>query len=535
MKKILLFILGIAGVGAFLSMAQDNYEQMRKLQMAEMAISQLYVDTVNESKLVEDAIKGMLEGLDPHSQYSNAEETKELNEPLAGNFSGIGITFNMSSDTLYVIQTVAGGPSERVGILAGDRFIAVNDSSIAGVGMKNSDIMKRLRGPKGTKVNIKVLRKSAGQNDTIDFVITRADIPIYSVDAAYMVDDKTGYIKLNRFAAETGKEMEEAIKKLKKQGMDRLILDLVDNGGGYLNAAVDILGEFLEPKHLAVYTEGTKSERQNHYAYPNGSKPLFEDGRLVIMANQYSASASEITAGAIQDWDRGLVVGRRTFGKGLVQRPIPLPDGSMIRLTIAHYYTPTGRNIQKPYEKGNQKAYQDDILDRFNSGELMHADSIQYNDSLKVSTLKLGRPIYGGGGIYPDKFVALDTTDNTKYYRNVVAKGLVNRYVINYVDKNRKNLQNTYNTDDDFVNNFEVTAQMLDELNDLAKAEGVEFNEEQAKISAPLFSMFIKGLIGRDVFENSTYNKVFNTYDPIFKEAYRLINSPEYDQLLSKP
>lgn len=533
MKKLLYLaiassiILACASLRAEISMSENN-----KLRLAEAAIMQLYVDTINESKLVEEAIVAMLASLDPHSQYSNAEETKELNEPLAGNFSGVGISFNMNNDTLYVIQTIAGGPSERVGIVAGDRIIAVNDTTIAGVKMKNTDIMKRLRGPKGSNVDVKVLRFNKGAADTIDFRITRADIPIYSVDAAYMVDDNTGYIRINRFAAETADEVNKALKNLKKQGMDRLILDLTDNGGGYLNAAVDLLGEFLEPGQMTVYTEGNNAPRNDNYARPSGSKPLFADGRLVVMTNQYSASASEITSGAIQDWDRGLIVGRRTFGKGLVQRPIPLPDGSMIRLTVAHYYTPTGRDIQKPYEKGNAKAYRSDIIDRFYSGELMHADSIHYVDSLRVETLKLKRPIYGGGGIYPDKFVALDTTEFTNYYRDVTAKGLINSFAISYVDQNRKEIEKKYKNDINFTKEFNVTPDMLQQLYDSATKEGIEFKPEEAETSAPLFSMIIKGLIGRDVFDNSTYYKVYNTHDPIFREAYRIINSEEYEELL---
>ena len=533
MKKLIFIVIaGILIMACTSLKAQISLTENNKLRIAEAAIMQLYVDTVNETKLVEEAITAMLSSLDPHSQYSNAEETKELNEPLTGNFSGVGITFNMNNDTLYVIQTVSGGPSERVGILAGDRIIEVNDTIIAGVKMKNTDIMKRLRGPKGTKVDVKVLRYNQGAPDTIDFRITRADIPIYSVDAAYMVDDNTGYIRLNRFAAETADEVVSALKDLKKQGMDKLILDLTDNGGGYLNAAVELLGEFLEPGRMTVYTEGLNSPRTDNYASPSGSKPLFADGRLVVMTNQYSASASEITSGAIQDWDRGLVVGRRTFGKGLVQRPIPLPDGSMIRLTVAHYYTPTGRDIQKPYEKGNAQAYRTDIVDRFNSGELMHADSIHYVDSLRVETLRLQRPIYGGGGIYPDRFVALDTTEFTKYYRDVTAKGLINSYAISYVDKHRKEIEKEYKNDRNYTREFQVTPEMLQELYDNATKEGIEFNAEEAEKSRPLFSMIIKGLIGRDVFDNSTYYKVYNTHDPIFQEAYRLINSEEYDLLL---
>lgn len=528
-------ITGILGAGlavAAIAGAQNQFPAGQKLRMAEAAVAQLYVDTVNEDRLVEDAIRGMLEGLDPHSAYSTPEETRELNEPLAGNFSGIGITFNMNRDTLYVIQTVNGGPSERVGILAGDRIISVNDTAIAGVGMKNRDIMHRLRGPKGTDVNVRVLRRAGSGNDSIDFRITRADIPIYSVDAAYMVDPSTGYIRVNKFGAETTKEVEKALRDLKKKGMHDLILDLTDNGGGYLQAAVDILGEFLQPGSLAVYTEGMRSPRQELKAVPGGLKPLMADGRLVVMANQYSASAAEITSGAIQDWDRGLIVGRRTFGKGLVQRPIPFPDGSMMRLTTAHYYTPTGRDIQKPYTRGKQKDYNKDIADRLDNGELMHADSIKYVDSLKTQTLVSHRDIYGGGGIYPDMFVPLDTTAFTKYYRNVVAKGALNRFVVNYVDAHRKEIKKKFRNDDDFIKGFSVTPGMLDELYELAAADGVERNDEQAVQSEPLFSMIIKALIGRDVYDSATYFKVYNLQDPIFKEAYRLIKSEEYDSLL---
>ena len=531
LKKIiiLLIVVTVFGIGI------KAFDQAlnRKLGMAEAMISEFYVEPVDEDKLVETAIISMLESLDPHSQYSNAEETKALNEPLSGNFSGVGITFNMNRDTLYVIQTVSGGPSEKVGILAGDRIIEVNDTVIAGVSMKNTDIMKRLRGPKGTKVKVKVLRLQNKTPEEIDFVITRDDIPIFSVDASYMVNDTTGYIRINKFSAETANETADAIKQLKKKGMKNLILDLVDNGGGLLSASVELVSELIQPGEMVVYTEGLNVPRQNYYSKPSSKQPLLADGRLVIMANQYSASAAEITAGAIQDLDRGLVVGRRTFGKGLVQRPIPLSDGSMIRLTVAHYYTPTGRNIQKPYELGKSKEYREDIMDRFNNGELMHEDSIPRIDSLRVETLKLNRPIYGGGGIYPDKFVALDTTEYTKYYRNIMAKGLINRYSITLVDRMRKNLLKAYPNDELFIENFQVTPEMLQELYDLATEEDIEFNEEEAEISAPLLSMLIKALVGRDIYDNATYFKVFNTHDPIFKAAYDLITSDEYEWLLA--
>lgn len=533
MKKTLSFIIVSVACLCLINISAQNMKENQKLRVAEMAISQFYVDTVNESALVESAIKGMLESLDPHSTYNTAEETRELNEPLEGNFSGIGITYNMTKDTLYVIQTVAGGPSERVGILAGDRIISVNDSSIAGQKLKTSQIMKKLRGPKGTKVDVKVLRKTGVTTDTIDFRITRDDIPLYSVDASYMIDGKTGYIRVSRFAAETSKEVREAIQKLRKEGMTQLILDLTDNGGGYLNSAVDVLGELLDPGSLAVYTEGRMSPRYDMKARPARGNPLFNNGRLVIMTNQFTASAAEIVSGAVQDWDRGVIVGRRTFGKGLVQRPFPFEDGSMMRLTIAHYYTPTGRDIQKPYSKGDAKSYNRDILDRLGNGELMHEDSIKYIDSLRVNTLRLNRPIYGGGGISPDSFVALDTTGFTKYYRDVVAKGAINQFVIEYVDKERKNLRKKYANDKVFADSFEITDVDIARLREIAKENGVEYNEEEEVISTPIFSMIMKALIGRDIYDNSTYYKVYNKYDPTFIKALEIINSEDYDKILT--
>ncbi|MCM1291372.1 MAG: S41 family peptidase [Prevotella sp.] len=531
MKKFFLFIA--VGVLLTLGTSWAQFRPLDKLRLAENVITQFYVDTVNEDKLVEDGIRGMLKELDPHSSYSTPEETRQLNEPLQGNFSGVGITFNMNKDTLYVIQTVSGGPSERVGVLAGDRIIAVNDTAVAGVKMSTGDISKRLRGPKGTKVNVKILRKTSGGNDTIDFVITRADIPIHSVDASYMVDQTTGYIRLNKFAADTPKEISEAIKKLKAKGMKNLILDLTDNGGGYLNASVDLLSELLSPKSLAVYTEGRNSPRYNHFTTPKGGKPLFDEGRLVVMVNQYTASASEITSGAIQDYDRGVIVGRRTFGKGLVQRPVPFPDGSMMRLTIAHYYTPTGRDIQKPYIKGSSDAYEKDITDRLNQGELMHRDSIHFADSLKVATLKHNRPIYGGGGITPDVFVPLDTMQYTKYYRDVMAKGLLNQFAIKYVDEHRKDIKRQYRSDDSFVKKFEVTDDMLKDIYDMAEKEGIKYNKKQAKASADVMKTVIKGLIGRDIYESQTYYKVYNSFDPIFRSAYNVLNSNLYEGLIT--
>lgn len=531
MKKLLYSIIGLLATAA----SAQQFLPVHKLQYAEQAISKLYVDSVDQNKLVEDAIEGMLKNLDPHSSYTNAKETQELNEPLEGSFSGIGISFNMATDTLYIIETISGGPSERVGILPGDRILKVNDTIIAGVKMPNSDIMRRLRGPKGTDVDVKILRYDAGTPDTIDFRITRDNIPIYSVDAAYIVEPGIGYIRLNKFGAETHKEFTEALSKLKKEGMKNLILDLGDNGGGYLNASVELLGELLPKGSLAVFTEGTNSPKYEYFAFPSGNKPLFGEGRLVVMINQFSASAAEITAGAVQDWDRGILVGRRSFGKGLVQRPVPFPDGSMMRLTVAHYYTPTGRDIQKPYTKGNAEAYAHDIIDRFNHGELMHADSIKYIDSLKVKTMLLNRPIYGGGGISPDKFVGLDTTENTKYYRQVMAKGHINKLAIKTVDRNRKEILAQYPDDSSFLKNYQVSDSLLQELYDMATADKIEFDAEQEKLSRSLFSMVLKGLIGRDIYETATYFKVYNERDPMMRKALEIIKTKEYDEILSSP
>lgn len=497
--------------------AQSN-QAARKLQLAEFAISRLYVDEVNEEELVEKAITSMLEELDPHSTYTNAEEARKMNEPLEGEFEGIGIQFQMMEDTLLVVQPVSGGPSEKVGILAGDRITAVEDTLIAGVKMSTEEIMSRLRGPKGSVVKLTIIRRDIDEPLTFD--VKRDKIPIYSLDASYMITPTTGYIRLNKFGANTIEEFQTALSKLQGQGMKDLILDLQGNGGGYLNAAIDLANEFLPQKSLIVYTEGKASKRSEFVAKGNGN---FLKGKLVVLVDEYSASASEIVSGAIQDWDRGTIVGRRTFGKGLVQRPIDLPDGSMIRLTIARYYTPSGRCIQKPYVKGEEEDYDNDLAKRLEHGELMHADSIHLPDSLMFKTKRLGRTVYGGGGIMPDYFVPIDTTLYSDYHRDLVAKGVVIKTTLNYIEKNRKALTKNYRKFDDFNRKFEVSNELLDELRKEGEKSGVAFNETEYNTSLPRIKTQLKALIARDIWEMSEYYQVMNQTDNVVQQALKII------------
>ena len=500
----------------------------RKLNMALFSIENLYVDNVDDDKLVEDAIIDLMKGLDPHSAYLNPDEVKDMNEPLQGNFDGIGIQFNMLTDTLYVISVISGGPSERVGLHAGDRIITVNDTLIAGVNMRNTDIMKRLRGRKGTIVDIKVLRNNVA--DLINFRITRDRIPIHSLEAAYMVNKETGYIRLNRFAATSHEEFLDAFNKLKAQGMKNLIFDLQDNGGGYLNAATDIANEFLSDGKTIVYTEGLRQKREDAKA---SGKGVFEMGRLILLINETSASASEIVAGAIQDWDRGVLVGRRTFGKGLVQRPIPLPDGSMLKLTTARYYTPTGRCIQKPYEKGDAESYSRDLVDRFNRGEMISADSIHFPDSLKFYTLVNRRVVYGGGGIMPDYFIPLDTAKYTAFHRNIVAKGTVNRLIMNYIDKNRDDLKKEYPTFKKFNENYSVSDDLMNELLNKAKEDSIVVDNEEYQKSEPLIRLQLKALIARDLWDMNEYFQIINQDNESYKRAIDIIeDTNKYNRLL---
>lgn len=490
---------------------------LRKLQMAEVAINNYYVDSVDESKLVEDAIRGMLEKLDPHSSYTNAKETKSLNEPLQGDFEGIGVQFNIVDDTLVVMQPTTGGPSEKVGILAGDRIIAVNDTAIAGVKMDRSDIVRRLRGKRGTKVTLTVIRR--GVDKPLSFIVKRAKIPVLSVDAAYMIRPGIGFVRLENFGEKTHEEMMCAIDSLKKLGMTDLILDLQDNGGGYLEAAARIANEFLSDGDMIVYTEGLHAPRREFKAFGNGR---LQQGRVVVLVNEFTASAAEIVSGAIQDHDRGTIVGRRSFGKGLVQRPFGLPDGSMIRLTIAHYYTPSGRCIQKPYKKGDKKDYEMDIEYRLKHGELTNPDSIHFADSLRYYTLKDHRAVYGGGGIMPDVFVPLDTLKYTRLHRQLAAKSIVINNYLKYVDANRKQLRKQWKTFEDFAAHYEVPQALLDTIFAQGNKEKIApKDDEEQQRTIPYLRLQLKALVARDLWTMNEYFRVWNEENDIVRRALR--------------
>lgn len=491
----------------------------QKLQIAEMAVTELYVDSVDADKLVEGGIRGMLKELDPHSSYTTAKETKSLTEPLEGSFEGVGIQFNMAQDTLLVLQTVANGPSEKVGILAGDRIVRVNDTIIAGVKMSREDIMRRLRGKKGTKVNLNIVRR--GIQDTLTFVVTRDKIPLKTVDASYMIRPEVGYIRIGSFGANTYKEFMGCVDSLKQKGMKDMIIDLQENGGGYLQSAVRIANEFLQKQDLIVYTVGRTAPRQEFRADGNGR---LLDGKVIVLVNEYSASAAEIVSGAIQDQDRGQIVGRRSFGKGLVQRPIEFPDGSMIRLTVAHYYTPSGRCIQKPYQKGAQSEYEQDIEKRFRHGELYSRDSIHFDDSLKFQTLRMNRIVYGGGGIMPDFFVPLDTTQYTFYHRQLSAKGVIINQSIKYVDQNRRQLKKQYKTFSDFKANFEVPDELMQELYKEGEKAKVKLkDEDERRQSVPMLKNQLKALVARDLWDMSEYFEIINESSRIVKKAIEVL------------
>jgi len=532
MKKVLLVTILLSTVYLLKAQQQPSQQDImnfNKLRIAYSAISQLYVDETNNSALVEDAIKGMLEKLDPHSSYTNAEETRRMNEPLEAQFDGIGIEFSMVNDTLVVVHVISGGPSEKVGLIPGDRIVLVDTVNIAGTKKYNTDIQKLLRGKKGTEVTIYVKRE--GTPELLFFRIVRDKIPLTSIDAAYMADRQTGYIRLSRFAATSNDEFLSAFSKLRKEGMKNLVLDLQHNGGGYLNVACMLADQFLEKDKLIVYTQGNASRKQDALATEHG---VFQSGKLIILVDEQSASASEIVSGAVQDWDRGIIIGRRTFGKGLVQRAIDLPDSSLIRLTTARYYTPSGRNIQKPYQKGNKEDYYNDFDRRFTNGEMLNADSIHFPDSLKYSTLTLKRTVYGGGGIMPDVFIPVDSTRSTPWHRKLISTYLINAYTVKYVQEHRSELKSKYPTVSKYIKNFIVGDAIMDDIKKKAEEEKIEFNEEQYNKSLALLTLQIKALIAKDLFDSNEYYQVINEVNDSLIEALKILNDEErYSKILS--
>lgn len=510
-----------------------TYSQVRvssdllKLNNVFNTISKLYVDSINEKKLVETAIIATLKELDPHSSYIPKDEVEKTNEPLEGSFEGVGIQFQIFEDTILVVQTITGTPAEKVGVMPGDRIIYINEDLMAGQKIQNSDVMKRLRGPKGSEVIVKIARR--GVNDLMLFKIIRDKIPVNSVDASYLINGNIGYIKINNFGSKTIEEYKTAFAKLKKEGMKNLILNLQGNGGGYLNAAIELADEFLGRGQLIVYTEGLNQPKSTANATAIGG---FEAGKLIILVDEYSASASEIVSGAIQDWDRGIIVGRRTFGKGLVQRQVPLIDGSMLRLTTSRYYTPSGRCIQKSYKDGVEK-YQKDLIERFKHGEMQHADSIHFPDSLKYKTHILKRTVYGGGGIMPDVFVPIDTTRYTDYHRKIVAQGIVNKVVVQHIDQNRNQLKKNYKDFNKYNRTFNIDSDILNQIKEKAEKEGIALDEEQYTKSEYLIALQLKALIARDLWSTNEYYQIMDAENESLQKAIEILdNDSIYGSLL---
>ena len=520
-----------------------NPEMVRKVQAAEFFISHFYVDSLSEGKVVDSAIEGMLKQLDPHSTYIKAKDVERSVENLNGSFEGIGVQFNMIEDTLVVIQPVSGGPSERKGIIAGDRIVLVNDTAIAGVKMSRDEIMRRLRGPKGSKVRLGIIRE--GVKGINEFVIVRDKIPVHTLDAFYMIDNKTGYVKLSSFGQTTHDEFMTAVNSMKEKGMTRLVLDLQGNGGGYLQSAVEVSNEFLPEGEMIVYTDGRAIQRQEFRANGHGT---LKDIEVVVLVDSYTASAAEIVSGAIQDNDRGTIVGRRTFSKGLVQRPFELPDKSVIRLTTAHYYSPSGRCIQKPYKMGGKKEYDDDINQRLKSGELtanfnrfikgekvaanerdsvyLREDSLfksLFPDSLKYKTNHKQRVVYGGGGIMPDVYVPLDTTQYTMLYRQMSAKSCILNTSLKYMDKHRKSLKKAYKTFDEFRSQFEVPQDMMEQLFAETKKAKIDYKEEDLPATLPQVKLTLKGLLARDLWEMSEYYQIVNPETDIYQAGLKVL------------
>ncbi len=495
-----------------------------KIQEAISFVERNYVDEPNTEKLVDDAIKGMLEGLDPHSFYISSEEMKIMEEQMQGSFEGIGIEFNILEDTLYVVAALSGGPSEKVGIQAGDRIIEINKKDV--VGITNSEVMEKLRGRKGTEVDLTVVRH--GVKSTLPFTIVRDKIPLFSVDFSYMMNDETGYLKISRFASTTHDEFRDHMQELLDEGMESLVLDLRGNPGGYMQMAEKIADEFLGKGKMVVYTDGRTKDSKSSYkatSYLN----MFEEGALVVLLDYGSASASEIVAGAIQDWDRGLIVGVRSFGKGLVQNQKEFSDGSAMRLVISQYYTPSGRCIQKPFHMSSDK-YDEEILARFESGEIYDQSKIDLPDSLKFKT-NAGRTVYGGGGILPDVFVARDTTTDSDYLTQLISKGVFRQFSYDYLDR-YPDLGDEYGSAEKFVRDFEVNKKLIKDFTEFAEAKNVEYDEEGYKLSEKDILVYIKSFIGRRYFKDDAFYPVYHESDNVLQRALDLM--PQAKQLKKK-
>lgn len=475
-----------------------------------------YVDTVQRQKLVDETVQYLLQELDPHSYYISAKELQAMNEPLEGNFEGIGIQFNIQKDTVVVINPLQGGPSEKVGVKAGDRIIKVEEELIAGNGISNSKVLKLLKGDKGTKVDITVERNA----QKLDFTITRDKIPIHSVDVAYMMTGKTGYIKVIRFAKTTYQEFMDAANELKSKGMENLIIDLRGNGGGFLDAAVDMSDELLESGKMIVYTKGRARPKE---VYKSGSDNSLTETSLAVLVDESSASASEILAGAVQDNDRGLVIGRRSFGKGLVQEQTMWPDGSATRLTVARYYTPTGRCIQRPYDEGVE-AYREEIYDRYKHGEMMHPDSTNFPDSLKYETPE-GKTVYGGGGIFPDIFVPYDTAGGSTFLNRLVYRGVVYQWAFDYADTHREQLNGNYESAREFQENFSIGQSLIDDFVNFAKSEGVEPEPGEIEESQTEIKHRLKAYVARNIWNNEGFYPIWNKKDNVVNKALESLES----------
>ncbi|PLX03816.1 MAG: peptidase S41 [Marinilabiliales bacterium] len=506
----------------------DANKTTRKISTLLYYINNYYVDTLDMSGVVETAIVQTLKELDPHSAYISAEDVERADEPLKGSFEGVGITFQLYKDTILVVSPIPGGPSDKVGIMAGDKILKVDGEIAYGEDITNKWVMEHLRGDKGTKVDVSIFRH--GNIDLLDFEITRDKIPINSMDAAFMLDDNTGYIKLNRFSKTSLQEVNDALLELKSQGLKNLVFDLRSNSGGYLGTAMSISDEFLPEDKLIVYTEGIHTPRQELVATSAGE---FEDGKLIVLINEGSASASEIVSGAIQDWDRGVIIGRRSFGKGLVQRPLQLPDKSVVRLTIARYYTPSGRCIQKPYDGGNEEYYSD-FKHRMEHGELIHPDSINFPDSLKYATNN-GRTVYGGGGIMPDIFVPLDSVRYNKLYSQFIRKGIFNSYVNDYLDKNRVDLMNTYSDFEEYNDSFSLSDDDFNNFLEVAKNKDIDIEDPELTPNVDFIKLQIKSLMARNLYETSDYFETLFPMDKEIKTALEVINdNKRYNNLILK-